>query len=287
MSGAGILLYDPQLKVVLLYQDKEHNRKFHLILFREIIKTSNESDLQIDFPPLLEDIGGKMEQGENPVQCALTEAIQETNNYLQGKISEENLSDQFAVTHRKYICYLVKVKGFELAMAKKHLQEPINAPGYNEMDDVFPISLSSILNAKEELVLNGEKYYSVMDSSNHRELFIYPRTMAILRQCFHHQLFESITENKISSVVLSTPPNKSIVKKRVSFAKSRRIPIPPIAPTSKLTSTSTSTSKLTPTPEWNDSFRNGEKNSIREPFFILFSTIAVIAGATIIILQQK
>ena len=263
MSGAGILLYDPQLKVVLLYQDKEHNRKFHLILFREIIKTSNESDLQIDFPPLLEDIGGKMEQGENPVQCALTEAIQETNNYLQGKISEE------------------------LAMAKKHLQEPINAPGYNEMDDVFPISLSSILNAKEELVLNGEKYYSVMDSSNHRELFIYPRTMAILRQCFHHQLFESITENKISSVVLSTPPNKSIVKKRVSFAKSRRIPIPPIAPTSKLTSTSTSTSKLTPTPEWNDSFRNGEKNSIREPFFILFSTIAVIAGATIIILQQK
>jgi len=300
MSGAGILLYDPQLKVVLLYQDKEHSRKFHLSKLRdEMTTTFNDQKLQIAYNyffqnhhlktpmpkqlesfifPLLEDIGGKMKPGENPVHCALTEAIQESNNYLDGKISEDNLSDQYSVEHRGYTCYVVKVKGFELAMAKQCLKQHIDAPGYNEMNEVVPVPLSSIKDGKEDIVVNGEKYLVIMDSSGHRPLFIYPRTLAILRQCFQHNLFESITkDNKIPPVVLSHT-NKSSRSKRVRFkTTSRRMATPEV----QVVSTPD------PSPEWiSSSTRKREKNGIQESFFVLFSAIAVIAGATVIIIQQ-
>jgi len=42
-----------------------------------------------------------------------------------------------------------------------------------------------------------------------------------------------------------------------------------------------------PSPEWiSSSTRKREKNGIQESFFVLFSAIAVIAGATVIIIQQ-
>ena len=133
INGAGILLFT------------EINKKKYLILY----KARNKN--------YYEDLGGRIDEGDDVYKTASREAYEESATYIN--LNEYDLYDVQKIYLKKYICFIKGVNNFSIQNAKILLDKYKNKKHYNEMDDVkiVPVVdlISSIKNKKPLLPLRN------------------------------------------------------------------------------------------------------------------------------------
>ena len=126
ITGSGILL--------LTYI----NKQLFIILYRGVGHKKYE------------DLGGKMDPGEDIYQTASRETYEESATYINYKPTDLYTSNKLIT--RNYVSFIKIIKNFNIDKAIKLLHKYKDKKHYNEMDDVKIILLNNLVKS----ILNGK-----------------------------------------------------------------------------------------------------------------------------------
>ena len=96
-----------------------------------------------------EDLGGRMDPGEDIYQTASRETYEESATYIRYKPIDLYTSNK--IITRNYVSFIKIIKNFNINKAIKLLDKYKNKKHYNEMDDVKIIPLDNLVKS----ILNG------------------------------------------------------------------------------------------------------------------------------------
>lgn len=123
ITGAGLLLFT------------NIENKLHVILYKNKYKQTYE------------DLGGTFDKNDkNIYKTASRESYEESATYVD--IKDYELQKSKKVFLNTYVCFLKKVKNFNVLKAKELLFKFKNKEYYNEMDDVIIVPVNDLLEGK-------------------------------------------------------------------------------------------------------------------------------------------
>lgn len=133
ITGSGILLltYINQELCIILYRDTTNNK--------------------------YEDLGGRIDEGEDIFQTASRETYEESATYINYEPSELYTSKKIIL--KNYVSFIKIIKNFNISKAMTLLEKYKYKKHYNEMDDIkivpLNILIKSILKSKPILQLRS------------------------------------------------------------------------------------------------------------------------------------